>query len=103
MNIKTTLASPFRSCGFATKNQHLFQVATGVDIADALVEASNLLDMVHDPIFTAGMGDGALEGNAAWLVLHAIESAKAVIESLAESTASASRKAEKFAKQEAVS
>ncbi len=103
MSIKTTLAIPFRSCGFVTKNQHLFQVATGVDLADALMEASNLLDMVHDPIFEAGMGNEPLEHNAAWLVLHAIESAKAVIESLAESTASASRKAEQVSKQEAVS
>lgn len=94
MTIKTTLAVPFRSCGFVDKNQHLFQVAAGVDLADALVEAFNLLDMATGPIFEAGMGNEPLEHNAAWLVLHAIESAKAVIESLAESTATAYRAAQ---------
>lgn len=101
MTIKTDRAIPFRSCGWVEKQQHLFQVSTGIDLADALTEASNLLDMVYDPIHAAGMDDAPLQGNAAWLVLHAIESAQAVIESLAETATSIRFAAEQAAKQEA--
>lgn len=80
--ITTTAGVKFSECGDVRKKQHLFEVSAGADLGDALTKASDFLDMVSDPIFTAGMGQGALEGNAAWLVLHAIESAKAVIDSL---------------------
>lgn len=94
MTIKTEIAIPFRPCGPASKNQDLFQVAAGVDLADALNEAACLLDMVSGPIFNAGMGEEPLKDSQAWLVLHALESAKAVIESLAISAASVKQEAE---------
>lgn len=95
MTIKTSDLFKFRSCGHVSKNQLLFSVAPGVDMADALNSASDLLDAVCDPIFAAGMEEEPLKGNSAWLVLHAIESAKAVIDALhdaAEDAATAARK-----------
>ena len=82
MTIQTDGLSSFRRCGLASKKQRLFTVTAGIDLGDALTEVSNLLSMVRGPIFDAGMGNKALEHNAAWLVLHALESAHAVVESL---------------------
>ena len=82
MTIKTDGLSIFHTCGHVNKGQHLFTVTAGIDLGDALAEVSNMLDMAHEPIFEAGMGNAALEHNAAWLVLHALESAKAVVDSL---------------------
>lgn len=103
MTIKTEWVAKFRRCGHASKDQHLFQVVTGVDLADALREVYGLLDMVQGPIFEAGMENEPLKGNPAWLVLHALESAQAVVESLVESSVLvkwAAEEAEKAAKQE---
>ncbi len=80
--IKTKRGSQFVSCGNVTKKQNLFEVADGADLSDALIMASNFMDMVRDPIFNAAMGLEPLADNQAFLVLHAIESAKAVIDSL---------------------
>lgn len=82
LTIKTKRGSQFVSCGDVAKKQNLFEVADGADLSDALIMASNFLDMVRDPIFAAAMGEESLANNPAFLVLHAIESAKAVIDSL---------------------
>ena len=84
--IKTKRGTRFVSCGDVMKKQNLFEVADGADLSDALIMASNFLDMVRDPIFNAAMGETALADNQAFLVLHAIESAKAVIDSLVSAT-----------------
>lgn len=81
-SIKTKRGSQFVSCGDVKKKQNLFEVADGADLSDALIMASNFMDMVRDPIFNAAMGLEPLADNQAFLVLHAIESAKAVIDSL---------------------
>lgn len=82
-HIKTANAPfVFSGSGQVEKRQHLFTVTPGVDLADALNNVSDLLDMCRDPIYDAAMGHQALEHNPAWLVLHALDSAKAVIDSL---------------------
>lgn len=82
LTLKTKRGTQFVSCGDVMKKQNLFEVADGADLGDALTMASNFLDMVRDPIFNAAMGEAVLADNQAFLVLHAIESAKAVIDSL---------------------
>jgi|LFRM01.2.fsa_nt_gb hypothetical protein len=82
LTIKTKRGSQFVSCGDVTKKQNLFEVADGADLGDALIMASNFLDMVRDPVFNGAMGIEPLRDNPAFLVLHAIESAKAIIDSL---------------------
>ncbi len=79
--IKTGPGITFTQAGFVDKQQYLFSVTPGVDQADALSSVSDMLDAIADPITEAGMGD-ALEGNGAWLVLHTLSAAKAVIDSL---------------------
>lgn len=79
--IQTTAGTTFTKSGFVTKNQYLFAVNPGVDQADALSTVSDMLDTLVDPINAAGMGE-ALEGNNAWLVMHTLVSAKAVVDSL---------------------
>ena len=79
--LKTEHGPAFRNSGWVGKKQNLFTVSAGIDAADALNTASDLLDAAMTPIFDAGMGE-PLEGNQAWLAHHAIESAKAVIDSV---------------------
>ncbi|MCY1360809.1 hypothetical protein D9M69_474540 [compost metagenome] len=64
------------------KKQFLFTVTPGVDLVDALNSVSDFLDMCHDPIYEAAMGNRPLADNEAWLVVHALNSAKAVVDSL---------------------
>ncbi|MCQ4280469.1 DUF3077 domain-containing protein [Pseudomonas stutzeri] len=80
--IKTAEGFQFHSSGWVEKRQSLFTVTPGVDIADALQSASDLLSTIEDSIYAAAMGERPLEGNAAWLVKHSLESAKAVVDSL---------------------
>ncbi|MGV8864751.1 MAG: DUF3077 domain-containing protein [Pseudomonas sp.] len=62
-------------------DQSIFSVTPGIDAETALTKASNLLSTITDSIELAGMGT-PLEGNQAWMVLHSLESAKAVIDAL---------------------
>lgn len=80
--IRTAGQPAFFSSGHVDKDQLLFTVNHGVDLADALASASDLLSMIEEPIFDAGMGHTPLDGNGAWCVLHVLRSAKAVIDSL---------------------
>lgn len=57
----------------------LFSVTPGVNLTDALMDASCLLDVARTPVIQAGEGI-PLEGNQAWLVDHAIAAAKAVVD-----------------------
>ncbi len=97
--IKTAAGVNFHDSGQAVKQQSLFTVTPGVGLADALNSASDLLSTLRDPIYAAAMDQQPLEGNHAWLVLHTLESAKAVIDSLweaaedAETAASAEQSA----------
>ena len=81
-NLKTAEGIRFHDSGLVEKKQSLFSVAPGVDITDALNSASDLLDTIRDSIYAAAMGELPLKDNAAWLVLHSLESAKSVIDSL---------------------
>jgi hypothetical protein len=79
--IKTSDRATFHNTGMASDHMSLFRVTSGVPIVDALQSASVLLDMARTPIHSAGMGRPLVE-NPAWLVLNALESAKAIIDSL---------------------
>lgn len=81
--IHTEQGTTFCPTGMADKDQMLFTVNPGVDIADALQTASDLIDMALTPITEAGMGE-ALVDNRAWLVHHAMQSAKAAIDAVYE-------------------
>lgn len=81
-NIKTAPGSDFHSTGEASLHLELFTVTAGIPLLDALQSASDLLDMISSPIYAAAMGAQPLQDNPAWLVNHALESAKAVIDSL---------------------
>ncbi len=85
--IKTLGGYEFHGSGFVEKQQQLFSVAPGVDLPDALNSVSDLLDMVRDAIRDAAMGGQPVQGNHAWLVLHALDGAQAVVDSLCEASA----------------
>lgn len=59
----------------------LLAVRPGVPAAAALEQASNLLSMIIEPILAAGDGY-PLEGNQAYLIHHALESAKAIVDAV---------------------
>ncbi len=80
--IKTVPRHTFHSTGDVSKKQNLFSVMSDVPLLDALNSASDMLDSLHDPIYAAALGEQPLKGSHAWLVLHALNSAKAVIDSL---------------------
>jgi hypothetical protein len=81
-HIKTADGGHFHRTGDANKKKRIFSVNEGIDIEDALQSASNLLSTVDDSIHAAGMGEEPLDGNNAWLVLHTIESAKAILDAV---------------------
>lgn len=82
LTIKTVAGVSFHNAGTIDKEQPLFSVAPGVDLAFALNAASDLLDTMREPIYAAAMGEQPLKDNPAWLVIHTLDSAKAVIDSL---------------------
>lgn len=82
LNIKTAPGITFHGTGWVDKRQYLFSVSPNIPALDALGSASCLLSTALDPIRSAASGGEALEGNAAWLTAHALESVQAVIESL---------------------
>ena len=99
-SLTTSPNTRFHSTGWVEKNQDLFTVTAGVDLVDALSSASDFLDTIRDPIYDAAMGQMPLKDNQAWLVLHTLESAKAVIDSLwvaAEEAAEREKQGEKSA------
>lgn len=81
----TTTGHDFHATGDASKRASLFTVTPGVPAVDALQSASDLLSTIEDSIYAAAMSERPLEGNAAWLVRHSLDSAKAVIDSVIDS------------------
>lgn len=80
----TTARSEFSTTGVGGNLRMMFAVNEGVSALHALTSASNLLSMIEDPVFEAAMGNEPLEHNRAWLAHHALESAKAIVDSLVE-------------------
>lgn len=77
--VVTFLAYEGRANGVGPKD--LLAVRPGVPAVMALEQASNLLSMLIEPILEAGDGH-PLEGNRAYLIHHALESAKAIVDSV---------------------
>lgn len=71
----------FHDCGDESKKARLFAVVPGVNAADALTTAICLLESCEQPVFDAGMG-GDFPAGTAWLVHHALQSARAVLASV---------------------
>lgn len=65
-----------------SSDRELMSVRPGVPAKGALEEASCLLSMLFDALSAAGEGV-AIEGNQAYLMLHALESSKAIIDAVA--------------------
>lgn len=63
------------------RERALITVRPGVPARAALQEASSLLSMLFDALSAAGEGV-AIQGNQAYLMHHALESAKAIIDSV---------------------
>lgn len=80
----TTERSEFSTTGVGGDLRMMFAVNEGVPALHALTSASNLLSMIEEPVFEAAMGNEPLEHNRAWLAHHALESAKAIVDSLVE-------------------
>jgi hypothetical protein len=80
--VKTAAGCEFHSTGKASTYQGMFTVTPGISMVDSLQSASDLLDMIGCPIYAAAMSEQPLQDNPAWLVHHALEPAKAVIDSL---------------------
>lgn len=59
----------------------LLAVRQGVPMNSALEKASCLLSLLRDPLGDVGMGN-PMDPNTAYLLLHALESAKAIIDAV---------------------
>lgn len=77
-----TTETAFSAVGPAAQKLTIFKVTDGIDAEHALEKASNLLDAILASIEDAAMGTAKLEGQPAWLTLHAAESTKAIIDAL---------------------
>ncbi len=80
MKTQVKVDGNFRFCS-ASIEQKLFSVVPGVGAADALQIASNLLDMVDSALIDVGMGE-PMSANKAFLLQHAVESAKAAVDAV---------------------
>ncbi|MBT2339504.1 MULTISPECIES: DUF3077 domain-containing protein [Pseudomonas] len=77
-----TAESSFASCNI--ERQDLFSVRPDVPAWDALSEASCILHSVKEVLVEAGMETIVISPNQAWLLYKAVESAKAVVDSVHE-------------------
>ena len=77
-----TTEKNFCRAGPAQEKLSMFKVVEGIDAEHALEKASSLMEVVMLSIDDAAMGVTELKGQHAWLVLHAVESAKAIIDAL---------------------
>jgi hypothetical protein len=82
INQKTTTGPSFYPIGDANKRLSLFNVNADVPAIDALRGVSDLLSSMDSAVHDAAMGERPLEDNHAWLTLHTLRSAKAVVDSL---------------------
>ncbi|WP_367256493.1 DUF3077 domain-containing protein [Pseudomonas sp. stari2] len=77
-----TIESSFVSCN--VERQELFAVRPGIPAVDALSQASCILYSVRESLCEAGMQQTTISPTQAWLLHLAVESAKAVIDSVGE-------------------
>lgn len=70
---------PYASTAELPAVRDLMSVRPGVPAKAALREASCLLSMLFDALLAAGEGE-AIAGNQAYLMHHALESAKAIVD-----------------------
>ncbi|MGY3172397.1 hypothetical protein ACVWYU_001774 [Pseudomonas sp. TE12234] len=77
-----TVESSFTVCN--VEQQHLFAVQPSISAVDALNQASCILYSVRDSLCEAGMQEITISPSQAWLLHMAVESAKAVIDSVGE-------------------
>jgi hypothetical protein len=77
-----TVESTFTVCN--VEKQHLFAVQASLPAVDALNQASCILYSVRESLCEAGMQQVTISPSQAWLLHMAVESAKAVIDSVGE-------------------
>ena len=75
----TTTEVRFLSPAHAHKKQELFSVNPGVDAQNALNSASELILGVTGLLEDAAMGEKPIEGSNAFMLAHALESARASV------------------------
>lgn len=80
--IKTRGGFGFCNTGPVYEANELFSVNAGVNGADALQIASDLLSMVDEILTDAGVDGESLSGNTAWILQHAVSAAKAVVDAV---------------------
>lgn len=82
LKVPVTVVSPFTVCN--VEKQHLFAVQASLPVVDALNQASCILYNVRESLCEAGMQEITISPTQAWLLHLAVESAKAVIDSVGE-------------------
>ncbi|WP_263260600.1 DUF3077 domain-containing protein [Pseudomonas sp. RIT-PI-S] len=80
-NYPNRLLTGHATFSLAKHRLHLFQLSKGIDANYALNKASELLAEVRELVLDAAMGT-PLSGSKAWLTLHALESSKAIVDSV---------------------
>jgi hypothetical protein len=78
----TTSLKTFCEVDYAGQHSHIFSIAEGIEAEHALSKTSSLLEVVISSLDDVAMHQAELKGHDAWLALHALESAKAIIDSL---------------------
>lgn len=75
----------FNPCGSVNDEmQYAFEVPAGLHAGNALEEASAIISTTFDLLTDAGHETLKIEGNYAWLILHALENAKALLDAVVE-------------------
>ncbi|MBA5978732.1 DUF3077 domain-containing protein [Pseudomonas sp. MD195_PC81_125] len=82
IKVPLTVESSFVSCN--VERQELLAVRPGIPAVDALNQASCILYSVRESLCEAGMQTLVISPSQAWLLHMAVESAKAVIDSVGE-------------------
>ncbi|AZE10447.1 hypothetical protein C4K10_2167 [Pseudomonas chlororaphis subsp. aureofaciens] len=80
--VPVTVESTFTICN--VEQQELFAVRPGIPAVDALVEASCILSELKGQLEFMAMGRDAIPSSNAWSLFRAVNSAKAVIDSVQE-------------------
>ncbi|MFK3641216.1 hypothetical protein [Pseudomonas protegens] len=79
-NVPVTVESTFTICN--VERQELFAVQPGISAVDALGEASCILSELKGQLEFMAMGGNAIPSINAWSFFRAVDSAKAVIDSV---------------------
>jgi hypothetical protein len=80
----TTSTKSFGGVGPAGDKITLFNITAGIDAELALDKASQLLELISISVESAAMCESKFDGPQAFLVLHSVETAKAIIDALLE-------------------